>query len=91
MITTALEAEPACVAEASNTSDSVIAPTPERMTFTFTRSLDIFCSVDFRTSTEPCTSALIMTSSSLTSVSPSASIPRLVDLISVRWRSAYWR
>ena len=78
MMTTADDDEPACVADASSTSDSVIAPTPERITFTLTRSVESFCKVDFRTSTEPCTSALMMTSSSLTSLSPSASIPRLV-------------
>src|SRR5437763_10456577 len=52
MMTTAVEVWPACVADPSNTSDSVIAPTPERITFTFTRSVDIFCNVDFKTSTE---------------------------------------
>src|SRR5438552_5418964 len=41
MITTALDEALACVAEASSTSDSVMAPTPERITLTFTRSLDI--------------------------------------------------
>src|SRR3712207_8194437 len=86
MITTAEDDDPACVAEPSSTSDSVIAPTPDRITFTLTRSVESFCKVDFNTSTDPCTSALMITSSSLTSLSPNASIPRLVVCSRAAWR-----
>jgi hypothetical protein len=43
-----------------------MAPTPERTTLTLTVSVESFVSVDFKTSTEPCTSALTMVRSSLT-------------------------
>ena len=52
-------------AEASSTSDSLIAPTPERMMRILTFSSDSFVSVSASTSAEPCTSALTMIGSSL--------------------------
>jgi hypothetical protein len=54
-------------ADASSTSDSLMAPTPERITRTFTLSLESFCSVSVSTSAEPPTSVLRMMGSSLTS------------------------
>ena len=53
-------------AEASSTSNSLIAPTPEWMMRILTRSSLSFCSESASTSTEPCTSALTMSGSSLT-------------------------
>ena len=64
-------------AEASSTSDSLIAPTPEWITRILTLSLDSFCSVSASTSAEPPTSALMMIGSSLTS----PSLHLLVQLI----------
>ncbi len=54
-------------AEASSTSDSLMAPTPEWITRTLTLSLESFCSVSVSTSAEPPTSVLMMIGSSLTS------------------------
>ena len=51
-------------AEARITSDSLIAPTPPWITFTTTSSLDSFTSDCFTASTEPCTSAFTIISSS---------------------------
>ena len=52
-------------AEASSTSDSLIAPTPLWMIRIFTLSSVSFVSVSASTSAEPCTSALMMIGSSL--------------------------
>ena len=52
-------------AEARDTSDSLMAPTPPWITFTITSSLDSFTRLCFTASTEPCTSALTMIGSSL--------------------------
>src|SRR6266446_4377456 len=54
-------------AEASSTSFSVTAPTPEPMIFSFTWSVESFGSISLSTSTEPCTSPLITIPNSLTS------------------------
>ncbi len=51
-------------ADASSTSDSFTAPTPEWMMRTFTFSSVSFVSVSASTSAEPCTSALMMIGSS---------------------------
>ena len=53
-------------ADASVTSDSLIAPTPPWMTLTTTSSLESFTRLCFTASTEPCTSAFTMIGSSLT-------------------------
>ena len=53
-------------AEASSTSDSLMAPTPEWMIRILTFSSDSLVSVSASTSAEPCTSALMMIGSSLT-------------------------
>ena len=58
-------------AVASSTSDSLMAPTAEWMILIFTRSSDSLSSVSASTSAEPCTSALMMSGSSL--MPPSAS------------------
>src|SRR5256714_1411796 len=54
-------------AEASSTSFSVTAPTPEPMIFSFTCSVESFGSISLSTSTEPCTSPFITIPNSLTS------------------------
>src|SRR5712691_5515039 len=54
-------------AEASSTSFSVTAPTPEPMIFSFTWSVESLGSISLSTSTEPCTSPLITIPNSLTS------------------------
>ena len=46
-------------ADASSTSDSLIAPTPECSTRIFTLSFESFCSVSVSTSAEPPTSVLM--------------------------------
>ena len=51
-------------ADASSTSDSLMAPTPERMMRILTFSSDSLVSVSASTSAEPCTSALTMSGSS---------------------------
>jgi hypothetical protein len=51
-------------ADASSTSDSFTAPTPEWMMRIFTFSSDSFVSVSASTSAEPCTSLLMMIGSS---------------------------
>ena len=51
-------------ADASSTSDSLIAPTPLWMMRIFTFSSVSFVSVSASTSAEPCTSALMMIGSS---------------------------
>ena len=91
MMETARPDPSVCVAAARSTSDSVMAPTPERTTRTLTASVESLVSVLFNTSTEPCTSALTMSSSSLTSRSPRASMPRLVVCKSVFCREIIWR
>ncbi len=60
-------------AEASSTSFSVTAPTPEPIIFSFTWSVESFGSISLSTSTEPCTSALMTMPSSLTSPALSCS------------------
>ena len=57
-------------ADASSTSDSLIAPTPDRRILIFTLSVLSFASESASTSAEPCTSALMMSARSLL---PSAS------------------
>ena len=68
-------------AEASSTSDSVIAPTPARITRILTFSVESFCSISLSTSAEPPTSVLMMMLSSLTS-------PSLTDRLSMLEREA---
>src|SRR5262245_55082162 len=53
-------------AEASSTSDSLMAPTPERMMLILTFSSESFVSVSASTSAEPWTSAFTMIGNSLT-------------------------
>src|SRR5436190_2016142 len=52
MMTTARPEASVCDAAARRTSDSVIAPTPERMTLTLTVSVESLVSVLFKTSSE---------------------------------------
>ena len=54
----------ALLAAAKATSDSLIEPTPPCITLTCTSSLESLTSDSFTASTEPCTSALIITGSS---------------------------
>ena len=53
-------------AEARETSDSLMAPTPPWITFTTTSSLDSLVKLCFTASTEPWTSALMIRGSSFT-------------------------
>ena len=64
-------------AEASSTSDSLMAPTPERMMLILTLSSESFVSVSASTSAEPCTSAFTIIGSSLTPPSAICSFRRL--------------
>ena len=64
-------------AEASSTSDSLMAPTPAWMIRILTFSSDSLVSVSASTSAEPCTSALMMIGSSLTSPSAICCLQRL--------------
>ncbi len=80
-------------ADASSTSDSLIAPTPEWITRTLTFSFESFCSVSVSTSADPPTSVLMMIGSSLTSPDSiclwSCSRVRRLDFASAASR-AFW-